>query len=97
MTRTALPYDYTCFADEVLHLETYAFLNCLYSEQVIVYIKQRELQAEYRQTKTIFGRKNISNINVFFISLKISFIYYGKVKNYIQKMKRRPLKNLFFK
>ena len=54
MTRPALPYDYTCFADEVLHLETYAFLYCLYSEQVIVYIKQREKQAEYRQTKTFF-------------------------------------------
>ena len=83
MTRPALSYDYTCFADEVLHLETYAFLNCLYSEQVIVYIKQREKQAEYRQTKTFFGCKNISNTNVIFYIIKISFIYYGIVKNYI--------------
>ena len=66
MTPPALPYDFTCLADEVLHLETYAFLNCLYSEKVIVFIKQREKQAEYRQTKTFFGDAKILAIQTYF-------------------------------
>ncbi len=45
LTRFALPYDYTCFADEVLHLNK-KYLNVvlctitayMYSEKVIEYI-----------------------------------------------------------